>query len=163
MDDYDCYSACRHSRLLLVLNCFCHSLDNNPGMGKDRFPSYELWYLFLRQLYISFINKKISWKVSLSKLVWIRRLYFFSIKNPDVWNKLKSLKVAKWRRDEWRVMKDEWRMMKDEGWMMQYDDFKLLRGFDLWRTDRRTNERTDICDCRVAFATEKQVWPVSNR
>ena len=26
-------------------------------------------------------------------------------------NKLKSLKVAKWR-------KDEWRMMKDEGWMM---------------------------------------------
>ena len=48
------------------------------------------------------------------------------------------------------MMKDEWRMIKDEGWMMQYDDFKLLRGFDLWQTD----ERTDICDCRVAFATE---------
>ena len=27
----------------------------------------------------------------------------------------------------------------------------FLRGFDLWRTD----VRTDICDCRVAFATEK--------
>ena len=35
--------------------------------------------------------------------------------------------------------------------MMKDDDFKLLRGF----ADERTNERTDICDCRVAFATEK--------
>ena len=34
--------------------------------------------------------------------------------------------------------------------MMKDDDFKLLRGFG----DGRTNERTDICDCRVAFATE---------
>ena len=30
------------------------------------------------------------------------------------------------------------------------DDFKLFRGFG----DGRTNRRTDICDCRVAFATE---------
>ena len=35
--------------------------------------------------------------------------------------------------------------------MMKNDDFKLLRGFG----DGRTNGRTDICDCRVAFATEK--------
>ena len=34
---------------------------------------------------------------------------------------------------------------------MKDDDLKLLRGFD----DRRTNGRTDICECRVAFATEK--------
>ena len=34
--------------------------------------------------------------------------------------------------------------------MMKDDDFKLLRGFG----DGRTNERTDICNCRVAFATE---------
>ena len=48
-------------------------------------------------------------------------------------------------------MKDEWRMMKDEEWWrMKDDDFKLLRGFDYGQTD----ERTDICDCRVAFATE---------
>ena len=33
---------------------------------------------------------------------------------------------------------------------MKDDDFKLLRGF----ADGRTDERTDICDCRVAFATE---------
>ena len=35
--------------------------------------------------------------------------------------------------------------------MMKDDDFNLLKGFALGRT----NERTDICDCRVAFATEK--------
>ena len=34
--------------------------------------------------------------------------------------------------------------------MMKDDDFKLLNGFTLGRT----NERTDICDCRVTFATE---------
>ena len=38
---------------------------------------------------------------------------------------------------------------------MKDDDFKLLRGFADERTDGRTNERTDIYDCRVAFATEK--------
>ena len=42
-------------------------------------------------------------------------------------------------------------MMKDESRMMKDDDFKLLRGF----ADRRTNERTDICERRVASATEK--------
>ena len=31
-------------------------------------------------------------------------------------------------------------------------DFERLRGFDFRRTDRRT----DICDCRVAFATENE-------
>ena len=35
--------------------------------------------------------------------------------------------------------------------MMEDDDLKLLRGF----ADGQTDERTDICDCRVAFATEK--------
>ena len=47
-------------------------------------------------------------------------------------------------KDEWRMMKDEWRMMKD-------DDFKLLMGFGYRWTDRLM----DICECRVAFATEK--------
>ena len=35
--------------------------------------------------------------------------------------------------------------------MMKDDHFKLLRGF----ADKLTDRRTDICDCRVAFATEK--------
>ena len=34
-------------------------------------------------------------------------------------------------------------------------NFKLFEGFSLW-TDKYTNEWTDIGDCRVAFATEKQ-------
>ena len=34
---------------------------------------------------------------------------------------------------------------------MKDEDFKLLGGFAL----RLTDKRTDICDCRVAFATEK--------
>ena len=38
------------------------------------------------------------------------------------------------------------REMKDEGW----------RGVLL--TDRPTNRQTDICDCRIAFATEKERW-----
>ena len=40
---------------------------------------------------------------------------------------------------------------------MKDDDFKLLKGFALRLTDERTNERTDICDCRVTFATEKEL------
>ena len=59
-----------------------------------------------------------------------------------------------WMKDEWRMnegwMKDEWEMMKDEGWMMKDEGLKLLRGF----ASRLTDERTDICECRVAFATE---------
>ena len=40
-------------------------------------------------------------------------------------------------------------MKHDEGWKIndEDDDFKLLKGFALWQTD-------NICDCRVAFATE---------
>ena len=51
-------------------------------------------------------------------------------------------------------MKEGW-MKNDDGWMMKDDDFYLLRGFGLWQTNGRTNEQTDICECRVAFATEK--------
>ena len=41
-------------------------------------------------------------------------------------------------------------MKNDEG-RMKDDDFELLRGF----ADRRTHRQMDICECRVAFATEK--------
>ena len=58
-----------------------------------------------------------------------------------------------WMKNDEVWMKDEWRMMKDEGWMMKDDDFKLLMGFCDWLTDKRT----DICECRVAFATENSV------
>ena len=42
-------------------------------------------------------------------------------------------------------------MMKYELKMMKDDDIKSLRGF----ADRLTDERTDICECGVAFVTEK--------
>ena len=64
---------------------------------------------------------------------------------------LKSCKM----KEVWRIMKDEWRMMKDVRWMMKDDDFKLLKSFALGLTDKQTNRQTDICDCRVAFVTEK--------
>ena len=51
--------------------------------------------------------------------------------------------------EEWWRMNEEWWRMNNEWWMMKDDDFKLLRGFADWRRDR-----TDVCDCRVAFATE---------
>ena len=37
-------------------------------------------------------------------------------------------------------------MMKDEGCIMKDDDFKLFWGFDF--------RIIDICECRIAFATE---------
>ena len=54
-------------------------------------------------------------------------------------------------KDEWRMMKDEgwrkndeWWGMNDEGWW-----FQAVEGFC-----RRMDKQTDICDCRVTFATE---------
>ena len=45
--------------------------------------------------------------------------------------------------------------------MMKDDDFKLLGGFGDGLTDRQTDGQTDICDCRVAFATENyRFWLV---
>ena len=40
-------------------------------------------------------------------------------------------------------------MLKIEGLRIK-DDFKLIEGFD----NRRTDRQTDICDCKVVFATE---------
>ena len=62
----------------------------------------------------------------------------FEVTKQKCLNKLKSLKVAKWK-------KDEWRMMNVEGWW-----FQAVEGF----CDGQTNKQTDICECRVAFATE---------
>ena len=42
-------------------------------------------------------------------------------------------------------------MKIDEEYMMNSDDFKLLRGLSDWQAERQT----DICECKVAFMTEK--------
>ena len=48
----------------------------------------------------------------------------------------------------WMKNDEGWRM-NDEGWW-----FQAVEGF-CRQTNERTDRRTDICDCRVAFATEK--------
>ena len=46
--------------------------------------------------------------------------------------------------------KDEWWSLNDEGWIMNHEGW--IEGF-CWQIDKLT----DICDCRVAFATEKWI------
>ena len=41
-------------------------------------------------------------------------------------------------------------MNDDEGWL-------ILKCLGVLLSDERTNERTDICDCRVTFTTENLV------
>ena len=68
------------------------------------------------------------------------------MKNDDEWWRMNE----RWK-DEWK-MKDEWWMMNDEGWC-----FQAVEGFC-----RQTDRRTDICECRVAFATENMQWLCQN-
>ena len=51
-------------------------------------------------------------------------------------------------------MKEGW-MKNDEGWKMNDEGwwFQAVEGFR-FMTNEQTDGRTDICDCRVAFATE---------
>ena len=65
-------------------------------------------------------------------------------------NQAEKLKSHKMKEGWMKTVKDEWRMMKVEG--LKNDDCRLLRGFEDWKT----NGLMDICDCRVAFATEHQ-------
>ena len=63
--------------------------------------------------------------------------------------KLKSREMKEgWMNNDegWWRMKDKWWRMNDEGWW-----FQAVEGFWWW-----TNRRTGICDCRVAFTTEKR-------
>ena len=69
-------------------------------------------------------------------------------------NKPKWLRSRKSRSDSRYVigmMADRYLRDHQIGIMADRLDFERLRGFDFRRTDRRT----DICNCRVAFATEK--------
>ena len=49
----------------------------------------------------------------------------------------------------------EGRMMKDEGWIMMISSCLRVLVYDR-QTNEQMDRRTDICECRVAFATEKQ-------
>ena len=41
-------------------------------------------------------------------------------------NNLKSLKVAKWRKDEWRMMNEEWWRMNEEWWRMKDEWWRMM-------------------------------------
>ena len=51
-------------------------------------------------------------------------------------------------------MNEEWCMMKDEWWMMVISSCWGVLLTDRW-TDGQKDKQTDVCDCRVAFVTEK--------
>ena len=51
--------------------------------------------------------------------------------------------------DEGWMKNDEVWRMNDEGWW-----FQAVEGF-CRQPDRQTNEQMDICECRVAFVSEK--------
>ena len=79
----------------------------------------------------------------------------------DEWRMIEGWLKDDWRMIEgwWRMMKDEWRM--NEGWWRMNDEWRMMMISSCWgvlQTDRQTNgqtnKRTDIGDCRVAFATE---------
>ena len=96
-------------------------------------------------------------------MLWVR------IINHTRGKKLKSLKDAKWRKDEWRmmndewwmkndewrIMKDEWRMMKDE-WRMVMDEWWRMMISSCWGV-LVLDGVSDICECRVVFAIEKKI------
>ena len=55
----------------------------------------------------------------------------------------------------WRMNVEGW-MLKDEGWMLKDEWWRMMIS-SCWGvsvTDGQMNERTDIGECRVAFATE---------
>ena len=63
-------------------------------------------------------------------------------------------------KDEGLKMNDESWKMKDERWRMKVERWR--NNAERWRImveggfeDGLTDKQTDICDCRVAFATEK--------
>ena len=64
-------------------------------------------------------------------------------------------------------MKEGW-MKNDEGWMkndkrMNEEWWRMMISswWGVLHTDRQTDRRMDICDCGVAFATEKWVASVT--
>ena len=67
-----------------------------------------------------------------------------------------EMKEGWMKNDEGWMENDEGWMNNDEGWKLNDEGWWFIAVEGSWfMTDKRTDERTDICDCRVAFATEK--------
>ena len=83
--------------------------------------------------------------------IWL----LFISQQREIWkymiNKLKSLKVAKWRKDEWRWwrMNEEWWRMNKEWWRMNEEWWKMMISscLGVLRMNEQTDEWTDINEC----------------
>ena len=86
---------------LMMIDNNLWEIDNN---WQQLMTIYDDWFLTLiNQLLLTVINCNLSKKM---QKILLQK------------NKLKSLKVAKWRKDEWRMM-NEWRMNEnDERWRL---------------------------------------------
>ena len=98
--------------------------------------AFNIWNFFL-DLKFKWLRVAVVWYI----IVWLRILLLdtLSITLPYfiLKNKLKSLKVANWRKDDEGWMKnDEWWKKYDEGWW-----FQAVQGF-CRLTDKQTNGQT---------------------
>ena len=113
----------RLTRVLLstvALTTICERFPNSGKRGKENdnnqnhdFPHMEL--VCLRKTFVNLDN-------------WRKNTIVDYGREGTNENKLKSLQVAKWRKDEWR-MNEEWWRMNVEGWW-----FQAVEGF-CWLTD----------------------------
>ena len=106
---------------------------------EQKYGDYYFLVIVKCQIYLGKKLELISWWPGMvaSHVLLVNHLRLYIC-----YSELKSLplKVAKWRKNEWRMMKvDEWWRM-DEGWMLKDDDFRLLRGV----ADKQTNGRTIV-------------------
>ena len=106
---------------------------------EQKYGDYYFLVIVKCQIYLGKKLELISWWPGMvaSHVLLVNHLRLYIC-----YSELKSLplKVAKWRKNEWIMMKvDEWWRM-DEGWMLKDDDFRLLRGV----ADKQTNGRTIV-------------------
>ena len=87
--------------------------------------------------------------------VWMQRKSLNLIQivqsNKTSW-KAQKLRNEGRMNEGWMKNDEEWWRMKDEGWRMM-----ISSCWEVLLMDGQTDRQTDICYCRVAFATENDV------
>ena len=92
---------------------------------------------------------KLMLKIKQAEKLKSRKMKEGWMKNDEGW--MKNDKVWMKNDEGWKKNDEGWKK-NDEGWW-----FQAVEGF-CFRMDKRTNERTDICNCRVAFATQNEKY-----
>ena len=129
----------------MSLFCLSHSGKGGRGVNENGPTSPSQQFFLTASLIVKFLMiQKNKWPPSLQKYLSLRKKFA-----SEQAEKLKS-----------RKMKEGW-MKNDEGWMKNDERWKMMIS-SCWgvlvydrRMDGWTNERTDICECIVAFATGK--------